>query len=352
VLPIGVSFFTFQSMSYTIDVYRGELRASRKFFDFALFVSFFPHLVAGPIMRAAVLLPQVLKPRHTTPEQISSGIHLIIWGMWKKVYVADNLSPVVDAIFKSSSPSGFDVLVGIYAFAFQIYCDFSGYTDIARGVARLLGFELGLNFNLPYFARNPQEFWSRWHISLSTWLRNYLYIPLGGNRHGERRTYRNLLLTMLLGGLWHGAAWTFIIWGAYQGALLAIHRWFSSRFNAAAGNAVTLSRLRFWISVVVMFQFTCIGWLIFRAASLEQLAAMSTTLLHPLDTLNWSQVSQLLPYVVPLIIVQVAQLFTGNMEFMTARTIPLPIRTAAYSVMTYLILFKASAPQSFIYFQF
>jgi alginate O-acetyltransferase complex protein AlgI len=205
-LAIGISFYTFQSMSYTIDVYRGHLRAADHFTDFALFVSFFPHLVAGPIMRAVDLLPQILRPRRATAEQAADGIQLMIWGFWKKMFVADHLAPIVNAYFGRSSLDGYEVAVAAYAFAFQIYGDFSGYTDIARGVAKLFGFELTLNFRLPYFSASPQEFWTRWHISLSRWLREYLYFPLGGNRRGEYRTYLNLILTMVIGGLWHGAA--------------------------------------------------------------------------------------------------------------------------------------------------
>src|SRR5882724_4541117 len=204
-------------MSYTIDVYRREIRATRSLLDFAVFVAFFPHMVAGPIQRAANLLYQVARPRRLTRAAFVSGGWLIVWGLWKKIVIADNLARIVDPIFAGSATvAALPAYLGAVAFAFQIYCDFSAYSDIARGVARLLGFELMLNFNLPYFATNPSDFWRRWHISLSNWLRDYLYIPLGGSRGGEARTYRNLGLTMLLGGLWHGAAWNYIWWGAYQ----------------------------------------------------------------------------------------------------------------------------------------
>ena len=207
VLPVGISFYTFQTLSYTIDIYRGTLKPTRRFLDFALFVAFFPQLVAGPIERASRLLPQVLQPRHVTWEKFGSGSWLILWGLFKKVVIADNLAFLVNAVYATdASPTGWQVVAGTVAFAWQIYCDFSGYSDIARGLARLMGFELMVNFNLPYAARSPADFWRRWHISLSTWLRDYLYIPLGGNQGGALRTYRNLGLTMLLGGLWHGAA--------------------------------------------------------------------------------------------------------------------------------------------------
>jgi len=218
ILPVGISFYTFQTMSYTIDIYKGQLKPTRKFFDFALFVSFFPQLVAGPIERASHLLPQILSKRKVTIDKFCEGCYLIFWGLFLKVFVADNLARLVDPIFASDPPyNGVKVLLGLYAFAFQIFGDFAGYSNIARGLGKCMGFDIMVNFNLPYFVTNPSDFWRRWHISLSTWLRDYLYIPLGGNKKGTLFTYRNLAITMFLGGLWHGAAWTFIIWGAYRG---------------------------------------------------------------------------------------------------------------------------------------
>ena len=219
ILPVGISFYTFQSLAYTIDVYRKKVDPVEQYLTVATCLSFFPLLVAGPIERPGHLFPQFMKPRSITWERWREGMWLIFWGLFKKVVVADNVATIVKAVFgpyDGSAPShlvphdGLRLLIGVYAFAFQIYGDFSGYSDIARGTARLMGFNIMLNFNLPYFATSPSDFWQRWHISLSTWLRDYLYIPLGGNRHGEKKTYRNLSLTMLLGGLWHGAAWTFL----------------------------------------------------------------------------------------------------------------------------------------------
>ncbi|MFC1453529.1 MBOAT family O-acyltransferase, partial [Verrucomicrobiota bacterium] len=245
VLPVGISFYTFQTMSYTIDIYRGRLEPTRRFPDFALFVAFFPQLVAGPIERASRLLPQILNARKLTAARFYEGGYLILWGLFKKVFVADNLATIVDPVFAlDGSPGGGQVLVALYAFAFQIYCDFSGYSDIARGVGKCLGFDIMLNFRLPYFARNPRDFWQRWHISLSSWLRDYLYIPLGGNRRGSARTYANLAIVMLLGGLWHGAAGTFILWGGYHGFLLIAHRWLSQRFPEAASSGAHRPALR------------------------------------------------------------------------------------------------------------
>ncbi|MBK8047640.1 MAG: MBOAT family protein [Anaerolineales bacterium] len=223
ILPVGISFYTFESMSYTIDVYRGTLKPTKKFLDYALFIAYFPHLVAGPINRAHDFIPQIVKPRKVTTQLFVSGVTLILIGLFRKVVIADAIGPHVDEIFANpgghSSP---ELIMGVYLFALQIYCDFAGYTDIARGSSRLFGIEMMRNFNQPYFSASITEFWRRWHISLSTWLRDYLYIPLGGNRKGRIRTYVNLMITMLLGGLWHGAAWNFVIWGGLQGAFLIV----------------------------------------------------------------------------------------------------------------------------------
>ena len=278
VLPVGISFYTFQTMSYTIDIYRGRLRPCRSFLDFALFVAFFPQLVAGPIERATHLLPQLTLPRRVRGDQLYSGAWLILWGLWKKVVVADNLAIVVDQVFNNvDEASGVACLLAVYAFAYQIYCDFSGYSDIARGIAKLMGIELMVNFAMPYLARSPAEFWHRWHISLSTWLRDYLYIPLGGSRGGAARTYRNLMLTMLLGGLWHGAAWTFVLWGGYHGALLAIHRWLR---GGRATEPDTRGGLVSWLSCIGMFHLTCLGWLLFRAPTVGTVTSMLSRMWH------------------------------------------------------------------------
>jgi D-alanyl-lipoteichoic acid acyltransferase DltB (MBOAT superfamily) len=227
ILPAGISFYTFQTMNYVIDVYKRKMKPTNDFLTYALFVSYFPHLVAGPIIRAEVLLPQLLRKRIVTNEHLNTGGALILIGLFKKVVIADVLSPDVEPVF--AAPHAFSSLLllnGLYYFSLQIYCDFSGYTDIARGVSRLLGIELPENFNQPYLSRNITEFWRRWHISLSTWLRDYLYIPLGGNRRGRARTYLNLFITMLLGGLWHGARWTFVAWGFLHGVYLAAHKFY------------------------------------------------------------------------------------------------------------------------------
>jgi len=257
-------------MSYTIDIYRGKMKPIHSFLDYMLFVLYFPQLVAGPIARAADLIPQVIHPRTITRVQIRAGLWLVLWGFFKKMVIADNLAPIVDKVFDAPDvPGGAQCLLAVYAFAIQIYCDFSGYTDIARGLGKLMGFELALNFNLPYLAKNPAEFWHRWHISLSSWLRDYLYIPLGGNRHGTTKTYRNLMLTMLLGGLWHGAAWNFVIWGGYHGLLLSLHRLL--RGEPAGSDARRAGPVGSFVSWVIMFHLTCLGWFFFRATSLSQI---------------------------------------------------------------------------------
>jgi len=276
ILPLGISFYTFQTLAYTIDVYRGRFRACRDPWLFASYVSFFPQLVAGPIERAGRLLPQLASQRRFDPRQQWDGVLLITQGFFKKLVVADNLGIVVDFVFSGggSPESPWLVLLGVWAFALQIYGDFSGYSDIARGLARCLGIELVENFRAPYLAQNPQDFWRRWHISLSTWLRDYLYIPLGGSRRHPRRTVLNLGATMLLGGLWHGASWTFVVWGAYHGLILILHRGWQTLWHPRTGN----HRLVVVLKALVVFQAVCLGWLFFRAESIGQVSAMLASL--------------------------------------------------------------------------
>jgi D-alanyl-lipoteichoic acid acyltransferase DltB (MBOAT superfamily) len=262
VLPIGISFFTFQAISYVVDVYRGDTRAA-SLGDVAILQAFFPHLVAGPIVRANELLPQLRVPRDPRTVLAGPGLFLVAGGLVKKTVVADELARrVVDPVFNDpAAHSGAEVLLAIYGFAAQIYCDFSGYTDMAIGLALLLGFVLPQNFNRPYLALSLQDFWRRWHMTLSRWLRDYLYIPLGGNRHGARRTYRNLMLTMLLGGLWHGAAWTFVIWGGIHGTALSVERWARERWVGF--------RLPAWLAWFVTFHVVCLAWVFFRSPDLS-----------------------------------------------------------------------------------
>ena len=281
ILPIGISFYTFQTMSYTIDIYRRQLEPSKSLLDFAAFVAFFPQLVAGPIERARNLLPQFDQPRRRSRFPIEESLWLVFWGLFKKMAVADRLAPLVNEAFASpSGHGGLDLIIAINAFALQIYGDFSGYSSIARGVARLLGFDLMVNFRNPYAAVSPSDFWRRWHISLSTWLRDYLYIPLGGNRNGSGKTYRNLFITMLLGGLWHGAAWNFVIWGLYHGIVLSVCRPMRRVFEYTRASAF-LARAIWWALLVAATYITvCVGWLFFRAQDVGTIASFANVITH------------------------------------------------------------------------
>lgn len=263
ILPVGISFYTFQSLSYVIDVRRGELEASHDFVHFALYVSFFPQLVAGPIVRAADFLPQLNQDRRPTRAGVTSGLSIFVWGLFKKTVLADRLSVFVDAVFLT--PLAYDsltVALAVLSYALQIWFDFAGYSDMAIGCAKMLGYDLNRNFDLPYVSRNVTEFWRRWHISLSTWLKSYLYIPLGGNRRGSVRTYVNLMLTMALGGLWHGAGLNFVLWGVLHGAALCVHKLWQRRFPANRGSAPANV-----FCTLATFLFVCLCWIPFRAAS-------------------------------------------------------------------------------------
>jgi alginate O-acetyltransferase complex protein AlgI len=264
ILPIGISFYTFESMSYTIDVYRGTVKPARGFSDLSCFISLFPHLVAGPIVRYNVVAEQLAHREHTS-EKFAQGVALFILGLGKKILLANPMGATADAVFNSNAPLAMDAWVGVIAYALQIYFDFSGYSDMAVGLARMFGFVIPKNFASPYLSESITEFWRRWHISLSTWLRDYLYIPLGGNQRGRRRTYINLAIVMLLGGLWHGANWTFIAWGAYHGLLLAFERWH--------GKKSVYSWLPQPARVAITFVLVLISWVLFRSANFPQAAS-------------------------------------------------------------------------------
>ena len=348
ILPIGISFYTFQSISYIVDVYRGEVEPAKNPIDFALFVAFFPHMVAGPIMHSRDLLPQMQSARHTSREQIVEGLWLMLWGFFKKLVVSDNLASIVDSVYAAPHATAGQVALATYAFAYQIYCDFSGYTDIARGTAKLMGFELMLNFNRPYLAVNPSDFWHRWHISLSTWLRDYLYIPLGGNRHGTLMTYRNLLLTMLLGGLWHGAAWNFVLWGLFHGVLLVGHR-VLVRGPAGASGAVG-ARVA---SRVVMFHLVCYGWLLFRATSFAQIDAFTRALVTGAGGFRMplGPLSTLVAVVALLWLVELWVRNADNPSGSPGWNLGLgPVACGALFVA--IVVFTPPGTRSFIYFQF
>jgi D-alanyl-lipoteichoic acid acyltransferase DltB (MBOAT superfamily) len=357
VLPVGISFYTFQTLSYTIDLYRGRIATERNLLTFALYVAFFPQLVAGPIERAKHLLPQLAIPRTVSAVDFGSGAYLVFWGLFKKVVIADNVSGFVSNIFSGTPSSGLYALLGIYAFAIQIYCDFSGYSDIARGTARCLGFDLMLNFNLPYFATNPSDFWRRWHISLSSWLRDYLYIGLGGNRVGLGRNYYNLMMTMVLGGLWHGAAWVYVLWGFYQGVLLCGHRMIEpliAKVRPAKDSAYAGA----WhvASIVFYFQLTCLGWLIFRAESVGQVGTFLKVIfgdfLGPAPGwVNFSSLAVVVASGAFLFVVQLVQYRSGDLNVVFR--LPVPVRAVFYAgCFLALVIFGRIHGGAFIYFQF
>jgi len=352
-LPIGISFYILQAMGSTIDIYRRSLTPTKRFLDFALFVSFFPQLLAGPIERAARLLPQIGAPRKIRAEQVDSGIFLILWGFFKKMVIADNLGLlIVDPIFGSYTEyQGVSIVIAALAFTAQIYCDFSGYTDIARGIAKLMGFDLIINFKLPYFARNPRDFWSRWHISLSSWFRDYLYIPMGGNRKGKLTTYRNLNITMLVAGLWHGAAWNFVIWGAYHGFILSAYRLLGKDREDVSTPYSIRSSLKVFTQVLLMFTLTVIGWTIFRSTSVEQIFYMFTHMGVSISNNSPLLIYYLLFFTAPLLIMQILQYYSGNLLIVT-KLRPW-IRVPIYSFLLIgVLVFGVRESIDFIYFQF
>ena len=352
VLPIGISFYTFQSMSYVIDVYRREIPPTRNLVQFAAFVSFFPHLVAGPIMRPTTLLPQVASPRSFDLQQFYQGSYLIFWGLLKKVVVADNLAEIVDGLFgRWPTLDGGSALLAIYAFAFQIYCDFSGYTDMARGISKCLGFELSLNFNLPYFATSPKDFWTRWHISLSQWLRDYLYISLGGSRGGTLRTYRNLMLTMILGRPLARRGLDLRPLGRLPGLPpgCASHR----RAFPEAIRPHRPRRRACWkgLRILATFHMVCFGWLIFRAPSVEQAVGMLSAIVHRPSIPAAAYLVPVAVVVVPLLVIELIQYLADDLDVI-ART-SWYVRSAFYTACFYAIVLGANfGGQQFIYFQF
>ena len=355
VLPVGISFYTFQSLSYTIDASRGLVRPAEKFREFALYVAFFPPMVAGPIERGAHLLPQLLKPRVILPGEVQAGLWLILWGLFKKLVIADNLATAItqDVFGKGYADYvGLDLALGVVAFSFQIYCDFSGYTDIARGVGKLMGFDIMLNFRLPYFAINPSDFWRRWHISLSSWLRDYLYIPLGGNRGGAIATYRNLFLTMLLGGLWHGAAWNYVLWGAFHGLILMIYRFAERHPDDARDPWGNRRRIPIVVGkLALMFVLTQIGWTLFACHSVAQIGHVFTHVGLAVSGKTAFFASDLIWFVAPLLAMQLAQYLSRDL--LIPLRLPLPLRAGLIGiVLVWTIIWASRTPTEFIYFQF
>lgn len=361
VLPVGISFYTFQTLAYTIDVYRGHLKPTRDFATYALYVCYFPQLVAGPIERAARLLPQLQSRRHITQKDWNEGAQLILWGFLKKVAIADSLARFVnDAFADPAAHSPAFLWLSMYCFAIQIYCDFSGYTDIARGTSRLFGINLMENFRQPYLSASITEFWRRWHISLSSWLRDYLYIPLGGNRHGEGKRYRNLMLTMLLGGLWHGAAWTFVLWGGLHGLLLALHR-FATRggsHSPAQKPKSIAAKFSLGLKIFITFHLVSLAWIPFRAQNWSTMTAFLKGLTHWssmgtfADLVSTGIVDNLLFYALLIIVLDIMCWIRGR-ELPFSDTHHWAIRGTAYGIgLITLAFIRGGDGEPFIYFQF
>jgi alginate O-acetyltransferase complex protein AlgI len=352
VLPIGLSFHVFQGLSRTADCYRGVIKPEGSLRTVAAYLAFFPQLVAGPIERASHLIPQFETVRRIDGAAVRSGALLFLWGLFMKLVVADNAAPIANAAFENSATvDPGTALAGILAFTVQIYGDFSGYSNMARGLARCIGFDLMANFAFPYFARTPSEFWRRWHISLSTWLRDYLYIGLGGNRRGEGRTYRNLFLTMLLGGLWHGAAWTFIVWGAFHGLILIVYR--ALRIDSLLERKSPgtpggfAAHLFAW---AVMLCLVMVGWVFFRATSFDQAWQMLAALFGA-GPVNLDGLVQLAGFALPLVAVECFQRFRGVPEALDHG--PFLWRFTAVVVVVMAVLLVSAPPgQDFIYFDF
>jgi len=359
ILPVGISFYTFQTMSYTIDVYRGRMEPSRSPLDFALFVAFFPQLVAGPIVRAADFLPQLKKP--ATLSITPTVFFLILRGLVKKVLIADNLAGFSDPVFSNPSTWPTPILfLATIAFSVQIYCDFSGYSDMAIGFARVLGYHLPLNFNKPYFALNPSDFWRRWHISLSTWLRDYLYISLGGSKCGTYKTYRNLMLTMLLGGLWHGASWNFVLWGFMHGLVLIAHRIFNSIRQLLLKEAA-IFRTRGWslISWVGMQYFVLLTWVTFRLTNTSDMLHVLKKLIFidmdfSMRNIGLGSIGLFSSIALLLIfgILHTYSFFKGELNMLLGKTPLLIGCTASLLIGIGLVLLWPSSSPPFIYFQF
>ncbi|MBY0275540.1 MBOAT family protein [Candidatus Binatia bacterium] len=360
-VPLGISFYTFHSISYVVDTHRGVRPPTDSFSDFALYVAFFPQLIAGPISRWGFFGPQLAQMPSVGMARVEASLFLLAVGYVKKVVCADSLGGFVDGVYGNLGENGsVELVVALYAYAFQIYFDFSGYTDIAMGVAGLLGFRLPDNFRHPYLAESPSDFWRRWHISLSTWLRDYLYIPLGGNRFGSARTYANLLITMLLGGLWHGAAWTFVLWGAFHGLWLAVHRAVSGRdwwISATRARVVDRSpsgqepapRSPRWLRRVVTFHLVALAWVVFRAGSIADVGVYFSRMLSGTPMLGPFPVGPVVLVLLGMVTHGLAIRFELHALW---RPVPRPIQGAVYGLVIVLIGMFSAQSGRFIYFQF
>ncbi len=360
-LPVGISFYTFQTLSYTIDVYRGDREPETRLGQFALYVSFFPQLVAGPIERSTRLLPQFDREVQFDYERVTDGLRLMLWGMFKKVVIADTAAKLVDPVYGDlTAHQGPALATATFLFAFQIYCDFSGYSDIAIGAAKVLGFDLMENFHRPYFAKSIREFWRRWHISLSTWFRDYLYIPLGGNRVSEMRHYFNLTIVFLLCGLWHGASWTFVVWGALHGMFMVVGgatAQLRERISAAVG-LDRVPEIHKVVKIVVTFGLTCFAWIFFRAQNISDAWYVISHLATGWDDLSGTYI---LDTPVALIVVLTAIAIMEIVHFVQRggpvreklKAGPVWLRWGFYyAAVIAILLLGSSEGQEFIYFQF
>ena len=350
ILPVGISFYTFQSMSYTIDVYRKKLEPTKDFISFASFVSFFPQLVAGPIERATNLLPQILNKREFNYDQGVQGLRLILWGMFKKIVIADSLAPTVDNIFTNYQIYDGGILwLGAIYFAFQIYCDFSGYSDIAIGTSKLFGIELMSNFKFPYFSRNIGEFWRRWHISLSSWFRDYLYIPLGGSKEGIWKSTRNIFVIFLISGFWHGANWTFIFWGLFHSILFLPSLIFKTNrkyTNSIIADNTILPSLKEFLQVGITFILITIGWVFFRSETISDSISYLSQMLFEFGPPQTYRREIL--FVICLTLLDFFVRGNERMNFKKPNTIEL----LGSVLLVLVILFFYNKSSSFIYFQF
>jgi len=356
-LPVGISFFTFQSLSYTIDIYRKNIRPLGSLLDYAFYVSFFPQLVAGPIVRARDFIPQIRRPLFVTNEMVGRGVFLIAGGLFKKAVISDYISiNFVDRVFNDPTLySGLENLLAVYGYAIQIYCDFSGYSDMAIGLALLLGFRFNINFDSPYKSASITEFWRRWHISLSSWLRDYIYISLGGNRRGKVRQYINLMATMLLGGLWHGAAWNFVLWGALHGLALCVHKGWMRLTGQRPG--VRLAPWRRVVGVVVTFHFVCLCWVLFRS---DNMTVVGQVLSQIFTQFHASLLPQLVEGYRPVLLLMLAGFVFHFLPAAFCRRasdavirLPWAAKLALLVVVAYVVVqVKSSDVQPFIYFQF
>ena len=355
-LPVGISFYTFQTLSYSIDVYRGKIEHEKHFGIFALYVSFFPQLVAGPIERASRLLPQFYRKNDFDEARIVSGLRLMLWGLFKKIVVANRLAIYVDAVYGNADlHSGLTLLVATYMFAFQIYCDFSGYSDIAIGAARVMGYDLMKNFNRPYFSKNINEFWSRWHISLSTWFRDYLYIPLGGNRRGVPRMFVNIFIVFLVSGMWHGANWTFLVWGALHGFYAVMSKLTLKWRDRFVERLHIPKLLAYAVRIFVTFQLVSLAWIFFRADSISQAYHILLRVFAlPVGELFVPELDKFVYGIIAILILLFVD-FVNETKRIAPDVIfqPRAIRWASYiAIIVIMILIGVFDESQFIYFQF